>query len=214
MQSNNADDLIAANRAQVVSESDSFTPARYRQMHAHFPPHAKKILDVGCNTGRGGAVLKALNPACELTGLDCVPERLAALDQTVYQAVLCGFSNQIPVDNNRFDAIVGGEFIEHVPPAQIDATLTEFFRVLSLRGRLLLTTPNPNYLKNKLKHLSVLLDKSHVSQHYPDALACRLRLTGFSRIRIYGSGRMTAHVGQRFPWLSVYGSYLIQGDKW
>lgn len=207
-------DLVEANRAQHVSETDSFTPGRYRQMRAHFPKHAKKILDVGCNTGRGGAILKTFDPAYELTGLDCVPERLAALDQTVYQQALCGFSSSIAAGNNSFDVIVGGEFIEHVPPAQIDATLAEFFRVLRLKGRLLLTTPNPNYLKNRLKNLSVLLEESHLTQHYPDALAFRLRLIGFSRISIFGTGRVSSYLGQRFPWLSVYGSYLIQGDKW
>jgi ubiquinone/menaquinone biosynthesis C-methylase UbiE len=207
-------DLINANRSQRGSETDSFTSARYRQMQACFPEDAQKILDVGCNTGRGGGVLKGINPAYQLTGLDCVPERLAALDKKVYQQTICGFSNEIPVGNMSFDAIVGGEFIEHVPPAQIDDTLAEFFRILRLKGRLLLTTPNPNYVKNKLKGLSVLLDESHVSQHYPDALAQRMRSTGFSRISILGSGRVSLYLGQRFPWLSVYGSYLIQGDKW
>jgi ubiquinone/menaquinone biosynthesis C-methylase UbiE len=207
-------DLVEANRSQRVSETDTFTPARYRQMRAHFPSHTKAILDVGCNTGRGGAVLKACDPAYELTGLDCVPERLAALDKTVYQQVLCGFSSNIPVGNNSFDVIVGGEFIEHVPPSQIDTTLVEFFRVLRLKGRLLLTPPNPDYLKNKLKNLSVLQEESHLTQHYPDALAQRLRLIGFSSIQVFGSGRVSAYLGQRFPWLSVYGSYLIQGDKW
>lgn len=207
-------ELIEANRLQRVSETDTFTSDRYRQMRAHFPGHAAKILDVGCNTGRGGAILKILNPAFELTGLDCVPERLSALDKTIYQQALCGLSNSLPVENNHFDVVVGGEVIEHVPPSQIDASLAEFFRVLRLKGRLLLTTPNPNYLKNRLKHLSVLLEESHLSQHYPDALAYRLRLTGFSRVRIYGSGRVSLYLGQRFPWLSVYGSYLIQGDKW
>lgn len=109
-------DLIDANRSQRGSETDSFTPERYRQMHAHFPKAAKKILDVGCNTGRGGIVLKGINPEYELTGLDCVPERLAALDKQVYQQTICGFSTDIPVGNKSFDAIVGGEFIEHVPP--------------------------------------------------------------------------------------------------
>ena len=207
-------DLIEANRSQRVSETDSFTPARYQQLRAHFPRHAKNILDVGCNTGRGGAILKALDPTYELTGLDCVPERLAALDKTVYQQVLCGFSNNIAAGNNSFDVVVGGEFIEHVPPSQIDATLAEFFRVLRLKGRLLLTTPNPNYLKNRLKKLSVLQEESHLTQHYPDALAFRMRLIGFSRISIFGTGRVSSYLGQRFPWLSVYGSYLIQGDKW
>ncbi|HLH57256.1 MAG TPA: class I SAM-dependent methyltransferase [Verrucomicrobiae bacterium] len=206
--------LIENNRKQIGSETDSFTPDRYRQMYRHLPSHAKEIMDVGCNTGRGGSVLKQLNPALRLTGLDCVEERIASLDQNVYERRICSFSNQIPVAGDYLDAILGGEFLEHVPPADVDATLAEFFRILRLRGRVILTTPNPNYLKNKLKNQSVLLEKWHVSQHYPDCLRHRLRAVGFSRVRVYGSGRMTRYVGQRLPFLSVYGSFLIQGDKW
>jgi len=205
---------IEANRNQLVSETDSFTPARYRQMHRHFPVAAKSVLDMGCNTGRGGQILKTCDASLDLTGMDCVPERVAALDKSIYQHVLCCFSTEIPSEDKHFDVIVGGEFIEHVPPSQIDLTLAECFRVLRLKGRLVLTTPNPNYLKNKMRHLSVLLEGSHLSQHYPDALAWRMRLIGFSNIKVFGSGRATACFGERFPVRSVYGSYLIQGDKW
>jgi hypothetical protein len=36
---------------------------------------------------------------------------------------------------------------------------------------------------------------------------------GFSRIRIRGSGRVSRHLGPRFPILAMYGSYLAIGDK-
>jgi len=207
-------DIVEINRMQKVSEGDSFTPARYRQFYRHFPEHAKTVLDVGCNTGRGGAVLKQCNPALDLTGLDCVPERVADLNKGVYARYHCAFSTEIPAENNSFDVVLAGEFIEHLPPPQVDASLMEFFRVLRLKGRLLLTTPNPNYLKNKLKHLSVMLERSHLSQHYPDCLALRLRSIGFSGVKVYGSGRVSQFVGQRFPVLFVYGSYLVSAEKW
>jgi SAM-dependent methyltransferase len=146
--------------------------------------------------------------------LDCVQERIAALDRSVYQEGICGFSTQVPAANGSFDAIVAGEFIEHVPPNEIDATLAEFFRLLNLRGRLILTTPNPNYLKNRLKHLSVLLEPSHLTQHYPDCLRFRLRAVGYSGVKVFGSGRMIRYIGQRVPFLPIYGSYLVRADKW
>ena len=207
-------DVVEANRSQTISLSDTFTPERYKQFCAHFPSHAARILDVGCNTGRGGAVMKACNSSLEITGLDCVPERIAELDREIYAHSLCGFTTEIPTPDGSFDVVVGGEFIEHLGPAQVDATLAEFFRILRLRGRLLLTTPNPSYLKNKLKNLSVLLERSHLSQHYADTLAFRLRTIGFSNIKIRGSGRATRYLGERFPILACYGSYLVQGDKW
>jgi hypothetical protein len=37
MPSDQPSDLIDANRSQRVSETDSFTPERYRQMESHFP---------------------------------------------------------------------------------------------------------------------------------------------------------------------------------
>jgi len=206
-------ELVAVNREHAVSESDPFTPRRYAQFCAHFPAGGKSVLDVGCNTGRGGRVLKKLDPQLEIVGFDCVPERVAALDKSVYRDGLCGFATQIAMPDGSVDVVCAGEFIEHVPPASVDTTLAEFFRVLRPRGRLLLTTPNPNYLKNKLRGLSVL-GGAHVSQHFPDCLAFRLRATGFSHVRLFGSGRVSLYLGQMFPWLSVYGSYLARAEKW
>ena len=206
--------LLERNRAQTVSETDDFTVERYKQMHRHFPVLARTVLDAGCNTGRGGKALKDLDVSLQVIGLDCVAERLAKLDPAVYSKSICGFSTQIPAESGSVDCIVAGEFLEHINPIEVDATLAEFFRILKLRGRLLLTTPNPGYLKNKMRRLSVLLEASHLTQHYPDCLKQRLRLIGFSGVKIYGSGRMIKYIGEKAPFLPVYGSYLVTADKW
>jgi hypothetical protein len=78
----------------------------------------------------------------------------------------------------------------------------------------MLTTPNPHYLRNRLQHLSVVTDPAHVSQHTVASMRRKLEDAGFSHIRILGSGRMTRYIGQHFPWLSVYGSYLAIATKW
>jgi len=206
--------LLSVNRSQYFSETDTFTEDRYRQMYHQLSAKTVDILDVGCNTGRGGAVLCQENQALKITGLDCLAERIEKLDGTVYHDKISGFSTDIQRPDKSFDAIVGGEFIEHVPPVQIDPTLCEFFRILRLRGRLILTTPNPHYLRNRWKGLSVLLDDSHVTQHYPESLRHRMLQIGFSNVKIVGSGRLTSILGAHFPLLSAYGSYLIRGDKW
>jgi hypothetical protein len=36
---------------------------------------------------------------------------------------------------------------------------------------------------------------------------------GFSHIRLRGSGRVSRHLGERFPLLAAYGSYLVTADK-
>ena len=207
-------ELIDRNQRQLLHESDDFTRERYAQFAGHFPAHTKDLLDIGCSTGRGGKIVKSRMPHVRIAGLDCVQERLANIDRNIYESVICGFSNDVPAPSDSFDVIVAGEFIEHVPGIAVFPTLCEAFRLLRLKGKLMLTTPNPHYLKNRLQGLSVVTEPSHVSQHTAASMRRKLEDAGFSHIRILGSGRMTRYVGQHFPWLSVYGSYLAIATKW
>jgi SAM-dependent methyltransferase len=209
----NLDQIVALNRAQRQSETDGFTARRYKQFVRYFLADTRDVLDVGCNTGRGGAVMKALVPGLRLTGIDCVPERVAALDALTYSERICGYANAIPLTSDSFDAIVAGEFLQALPPDQVDGTLCEFFRLLRPGAVLLLTVPNPRYLKHRLKGIT-MLGGAILSQHYPESLRRRLRDIGFSGVKIRGSGRVSSLLGERFPLRSVYGSYLAQARKW
>ena len=197
------------------SEHDSFTLERYEQFLKFFPNSAahKKVLDVGCSTGRGGLRLKKLDPSIELFGLECVKERLDALPEC-YSKRIFGLSTNIPIEDKFFDVIVGGEFLEHLYPNDVDQTLCEFQRVLKIGGKLLLTTPNPNYVKHKIGGISVYDNPSHLTQHFPTVLKSRLMTHGFSGVRIYGSGKVSRYLGWHFPVLAVYGSYLIIANKY
>jgi 2-polyprenyl-3-methyl-5-hydroxy-6-metoxy-1,4-benzoquinol methylase len=206
-------EIVELNRGQKVSEIDPFTEGRYKQFVRHLSPDAHDVLDVGCNTGRGGVVMKTLRPSLRVTGLDCVPERVQALDPDIYDAKICAFTQSISWPSDSFDAIVAGEFIEHLPPDQVDATLCEFFRLLRLRGLLLLTTPNPRYIRHFLERTTVL-GGAHISQHYISSLRRRLAAVGFSAITIRGSGRVSSMLGEHIPLRAVYGSYLALGSKW
>jgi SAM-dependent methyltransferase len=207
------DKIIELNRQQVASEVDSFTEHRYQQFVRHFSPRTREVLDVGCNTGRGGIVMKALLPHLRVAGVDCVAERVAALDPLIYETRICGFTHAIPLPDESFDAIVAGEFIEHITPGLVFPTLCEFFRLLRLDGLLLLTTPNPRYLKNVLEGKSVL-GGAHISQHYIGSLRRRLRDVGFSAVKIRGSGRVSTILSEFCPLRAIYGSYLARAKKW
>lgn len=201
----------ALNLTQPESEHDPFTEDRYRQFYRFFPKGARSVLDIGCNTGRGGSALKELDGSLKLYGLDAVRDRLDRLPKNAYEEGVHGYSTRIPNEDGTYDAVVAGEFIEHIYQADVDQTLGEIFRVLKIGGRLLLTTPNPGDVKRKLRGHSIL-GGAHVSQHFPDMLKLKLRMAGFSRVRIYGSGKVSRHVGSHFP-LFIYGSYLAMGDK-
>jgi 2-polyprenyl-3-methyl-5-hydroxy-6-metoxy-1,4-benzoquinol methylase len=206
--------LVALNRAQVVSEQDTFTTHRYRQFARNLSKNTVDILDIGCNSGRGGYLLKAYLPSSKITGLDCVSDRLSRVDPEVYHETLCSFTTSIDLPSGTFDAIVAGEFIEHLPSCDVFPSLCEFFRLLRLRGLLLLTTPNPYYIRNFLRGSSVLLDPAHLSQHAARSLRRRLEDVGFSRIRVKGSGHVSRIIGQYSPLRVLYGSYLIKAVKW
>lgn len=205
-------DYEEVNRAQCVSETDTFTAARYRQFARNLPEGCVDVMDVGCNTGRGGRVLLEANPGLVITGLDCVPERLQQLPQGVYQHTLLCSATSIPMPGESFDAVVAGEFIEHLTPRDATDTLVELHRVLRPGGRLLLTTPNPRYLRNVLLGRSVL-GGAHLSEFTPEAMVELLLSVGFKRVRVVGTGRVSLVLGTRMPWLPLYGSYMAIADK-
>jgi ubiquinone/menaquinone biosynthesis C-methylase UbiE len=199
------------NLLQPEAEEDLFTVERYRQFAAHLADGTRTVLDVGCSTGRGGAELHRLCPEVQLWGLDAVQSRLDSLPP-VYARKVRGLSTDLPCEDRSLDAVVAGEFLEHLLPRDVDPTLCEFQRVLAIGGRLLLTTPNPAYLRLRLTGRSVY-GPGHLTQHTIRSLCLRLEMHGFARIRVRGSGRMSRKLGQRFPVRSAYGSYLVRADK-
>lgn len=207
-------DYEQLNKLQKNSETNPLTPARYRQFVRHFPAQAESVLDVGCNNGRGGIVIKEmLGVGVTQYGLECVKERIEQIPAGVYEKVFYGLANSIPLPDSSVDVVVAGEIIEHVQPHEVDAVIFEFFRVLKLGGRLLMTTPNPSYLRNRMRGYSVLGDIGHVSQHHPRAMKLRLLLAGFARVKTRGSGRPANYISEYFPYLPAYGIYLIYADK-
>ncbi len=200
------------NVQHIESEHDSFTEDRYKQFFKFFPENVATVLDLGCNTGRGGTVLKKLNNKLTISGLDVVEDRLKMLPESIYTFKINGSSTEIPVDDCSYDVVVAGEFIEHLYCQDVVITLYEVFRVLKIGGSFLLTTPNPQDIKRRFRKQSVL-GGAHLSQHFYKVLKIQLMMTGFSNIRILGSGKMSRYLGYRFPLLSVYGSYMAAADK-
>jgi len=200
------------NEKQTISENDPFTLERYLQFSKHMPSGRLKVLDVGCNTGRGGMVLKKNNSELILVGLDCVKNRLERLPKALYDSYIYGFSTAINVSDDSFDAICAGEFIEHLVTKDVITSLIEFYRILRPNGVLLLTTPNPNYLRLKLTGGSVL-GGAHLSQHRIEELSTTLNQIGFNSILVRGSGKVSRFLGENCPILSLYGSYLLCANK-
>ena len=175
------------NREHEGATEDAFTIERNAQFARRLPSLSGRVLDVGCANGRGGAHLKALRPQIVLCGLDCVTERVAALPEA-YDERMHGTTTDLPFEDQSFDAIVAGEFLEHLYPHDIDATLCEFQRVLKVGGRLLMTTPHPTCFQNRFRGRTAYTF-SHLTQHHPRRLSERLEMHGFARVKRRGSGK-------------------------
>jgi SAM-dependent methyltransferase len=199
------------NLLQPEAEEDVFTVERYRQFSRHTGRTGAVVLDVGCSTGRGGAEFARLRPESVLWGLDVVQSRLDALPD-VYTRKLRASTTDIPLAGGSVDIVLAGEFLEHLLARDVDPTLCEFQRVLRIGGRLLLTTPNPGYLRLRLTGRSVY-GPGHLTQHHAGVLRIRLKMHGFARVRILGSGRMSRYLTSRLPVRPLYGSYLVLADK-
>lgn len=203
-------DYISLNSAQVSAEHDPFVIDRYRQFARHLRMASGSILDVGCSTGVGGRAMKMALPALSLIGLDCLQHRLNKLPRDVYSGAICNYSTKIDFADGHFDAIVAGEFIQNLTYGDGILTLGEFQRVLRAGGRLLMTTPYPDYIKLKFGGRPIV-GGAHVSAHYPKQLAVMMSDAGFTEIGWCGSGRMSGWLGEKFPLMSAYGSFLIWG---
>ena len=101
----------------------------------------KRVLDAGCGTGYGSTILAA-GGAQEVVGIDRAREVIEAVRSVMPPRVLLEESDveDLSFENGVFDVVVCFEVIEHLEnPA---AALSEFARVLTPSGVLVVSSPN------------------------------------------------------------------------
>ncbi len=115
----------------------SMNPARW------VPPDARSVLDVGCNVGELIGDLRKKNPSLTLAACDVNAAAVEAARRNVPGADVrvCGAAN-LPFPDAAFDCVTCIETLEHVPPAEWEASVRAMRRVLVPGGRLVLRTPH------------------------------------------------------------------------
>jgi SAM-dependent methyltransferase len=126
----------------------------------------KDVLDAGCGTGFGTAMLAERRPA-RLVGVDISPDALARARQLAPAAddLLQGDVRELPFEDSSFDVVVCFEVIEHVE--RQDDALDELRRVLRDTGCLLISSPNRDVYTPGNPH--------HVHEYVPAELEAALR---------------------------------------
>lgn len=98
-----------------------------------------RLLDLGCGTGLSTRMLN--EAGYNAFGLDLSPLFLSVEKKENPQTdLLAGNALQLPFADSTFDAVVGFEFIEHIP--NVPALLDEILRVLNDRGWIVFHSPN------------------------------------------------------------------------
>jgi O-antigen biosynthesis protein len=135
----------------------------------------KRVLDAGCGTAYGSAILAAGN-AREVVGVDVAADVLAAVSARMPDGVELreADASNLPFDAGTFDVVVCFEVIEHVDDAV--AVLDELARVLAEDGVLAISSPNRDvYMPGNPHHRY-----EFVPQEFEEALRRR-----FANVRLY-----------------------------
>jgi SAM-dependent methyltransferase len=109
---------------------------------AKFVEPSSRVVDVGCGTGYGAAMLAGR--AARVTGIDNAGQAVQYARQNYLLPNLhfsCADCRTLPFRDSSFDRAVMFEVIEHV--WEQDSCLNEIRRVLAPDGILILSTPNP-----------------------------------------------------------------------
>jgi ubiquinone/menaquinone biosynthesis C-methylase UbiE len=101
----------------------------------------QRILEIGCGTGNLAILVKRLNPAPQVVGIDPDPKALARARRKAQRREAAvqfdqGFAEQLPYPDASFDRIFSAFMLHHVRPDAKPLSLREAFRVLKPGGSL------------------------------------------------------------------------------
>lgn len=152
---------------------------------------AERILDIGCSQIPN----RHLKGHRELLGLDINEKKLTPN----YKELVLGDVMKLPYpfDVASFDCVVLGEVIEHFenPSALLKAVKT----ILKPGGFIVLSTPNPNSLIERILTINLSQKYFYTSEHrmlYPQRWLIRLlKDTGYNNISLHSGGMIFPFFG-------------------
>jgi len=136
-------DQIAKDAHSGYYASGDYSDDRYAWTVQTFLPACtgKKILEVGCGSGKLLSLLKTQN---DVVGVDAAADGITAcLSRGIEGHCLDVSSEPLPFADQSFDFVVCLETVEHATSPYF--ALVEMRRVLKTGGKLICSVPNPNW---------------------------------------------------------------------
>lgn len=157
--------LINDGERMLPDSSDGSTFWEHVQRYRFAAGHVagQRVLDIACGEGYGTAALRDAG-AANVIGVDLSEQACAHARARYGVDARVGDATAIPLSDGEVDLIVSFETLEHL--ASPSAFLAECARVLSARGRLIISTPNrPVYCQrtpdNPFHHRELDADEFH-----------------------------------------------------
>lgn len=148
------------------------------------PPAAKCALDVGC--GQGGMAAWLSRKGLTVDGISWNAQELEVAKNYCRSVMSSDLNCGVPqLDNDTYDLIICSHILEHIAYPQ--ALLCDLYRVLQVRGHLLVAIPNLFFWVDRLKLLRGewnyqprgTFDYTHVRWYTRDSLVKLMTQHGF-----------------------------------
>lgn len=123
----------------------------------------KKVLDLGCGTGRMAEYLRKFG--AEVVGIDISEKMLEIARKKVGSATFVqGDVEDLPFEDESFDMVVGAFLVVHLP--ELETCFREVYRVLKEGGEFIVTNINQRKAPKLKAGKQEIVIKSHY--HRPD----------------------------------------------
>ncbi|MDD5675031.1 MAG: class I SAM-dependent methyltransferase [Chitinivibrionales bacterium] len=153
-----------------ISRRDRFTAVKVRRTQELLQPQpGELIVDLGC--GAGTMMIFMAGSGARMIGVDYSTVSLSLAREQFTKRIsgkpffgVCCDGRSIPLREATIDAIMAVDFTEHLDDSFLQAMLMQAYRILKPGGRMVIYTPNPTHIFERLKKHNVILkeDKSHI----------------------------------------------------
>ena len=154
-----------------------------------------RVLDIGCGKGKHISLYK------NAVGIDFNKENLKIAKLKSSNNFICADALYLPFKEESFDCILIMEVIEHLTNPY--RSLEEIRRILEVKGRLILTTPNRGTTKGIYKH------KDHVREYTFSELGTIMEYYKFKIIEYTGSTIPFFPIGWRRLYRMNFNSFFF-----
>jgi SAM-dependent methyltransferase len=184
------DEAYYADLAERYTRRSRFARQRVANVLSLLPPlDGLRVVDIGCGMGtfaiecaRRGAVALGVDPAPAALP---VARRVAEVEGVRSARFVRADGVRLPLADGSMDLALAADVTEHLDDATLASLLSEAVRVLRPGGRLVLYTPSPTHVFERLRGCGLMRpDPSHIGLRRAEELVAAVRRAGLRVERV------------------------------